>query len=54
MSRRANRWGCKPSEDVCLEHSMPLVCRHGCENVKQHNCQSRESLASTGSREVKS
>lgn len=37
-----NRWGCKPSEDVCLQHCMPLMCRHGCEDVKTHKCKERE------------
>lgn len=36
--RPANRFGCKPTEDVCVEHDEPLVCRHGCENVKLHKC----------------
>ena len=38
MKRTPNRWGCVPSEDVCLEHCEPLVCRHGCENAKEHQC----------------
>jgi len=33
-----NRWGCKPNDDVCLEHDQPLICRHGCEDVKEHQC----------------
>lgn len=33
-----NRWGCKPSEDVCVGHDFPLICRHGCEGVKPHRC----------------
>lgn len=32
----ANRYGCKPIEDVCVEHDMPLVCRHGCEGSREH------------------
>lgn len=37
-NRPANRWGCKPMEDVCVEHDEPLVCRHGCEQAKVHQC----------------
>ena len=33
-----NRWGCKPTEDVCVEHDMPLLCRHGCEEARVHTC----------------
>jgi len=25
-----NKSGCKPVEDVCVEHDLPLACRHGC------------------------
>lgn len=28
---RLNRHGCQPSEDVCLEHTMPLLNRVRCE-----------------------
>ena len=41
MSRRnkpANRFGCKPEEDVCVEHDKPLVCAHGCIKAKPHQC----------------
>lgn len=34
----ANRWGCKPVEDVCVEHDAPLDCRHGCDHAKGHVC----------------
>ena len=37
----ANRWGCKPEEDVCLEHDLPLECRHGCDNAKLHQCRDK-------------
>jgi hypothetical protein len=37
-NRPCNRWGCKPTEDVCVEHDQPLVCPHGCEEVKPHKC----------------
>lgn len=36
--RPPNRWGCKPTEDVCVEHDEPLVCRHGCEKATAHQC----------------
>ena len=32
-----NRAGCKPVEDVCVEHDQPLICRHGCDEAKQHD-----------------
>jgi len=38
-----NRWGCKPIEDVCVEHDQPLVCPHGCEEVKPHKCKRRDN-----------
>ncbi len=41
MNRRSkppNRFGCKPDEDVCVEHDVPLACRHGCEHAKPHEC----------------
>ena len=34
--RPSNRAGCKPIEDVCVEHDMPLVCRHGCMHAGIH------------------
>lgn len=44
-----NQKGCKPIEDVCVEHDRPLVCRHGCDEAKDHvNCNAwneRESAA---------
>lgn len=33
----SNRHGCKPCEDVCVEHDMPLVCKHGCCESGEHN-----------------
>lgn len=36
-----NRWGCKPSEDVCMAHHEPLACRHGCDEAKPHQCKDR-------------
>lgn len=33
-----NKNGCKPTEDVCVEHDQELICRHGCEDVKPHKC----------------
>lgn len=37
-NKPANRWGCKPVEDVCVQHDRPLECRHGCSEVKPHSC----------------
>lgn len=37
-NRPPNRWGCKPTEDVCVAHDMPLVCPHGCSEVAPHQC----------------
>lgn len=37
-----NRWGCRPSEDICLEHGEPLVCRHGCPLAEPHSCDADE------------
>ena len=47
MSRRnrpPNRWGCKPDEDVCVAHDMPLICRHGCRHVAQHKCKELDAV----------
>ena len=43
-NRPVNRWGCKPTEDVCVEHDRPLVCRHGCADsdpAPWHDCKTR-------------
>ena len=37
-NRPPNRWGCKPIEDVCVQHDMPLECRHGCVHAEPHKC----------------
>lgn len=37
-NRPPNRWGCKPIEDVCVQHDEPLICRHGCGCVERHVC----------------
>lgn len=42
MSRKPNRTGCMPSEDVCMAHHMPLECRHGCSKALPHKCKDRE------------
>jgi hypothetical protein len=45
MSRRnkpANRFGCKPDQDVCVKHDRPLECRHGCLEAAPHVCKDRE------------
>lgn len=36
-----NRWGCKPDGDVCVEHDLPLDCRHGCREAAPHQCSDR-------------
>lgn len=37
-ARPTNRWGCKPTGDVCVEHDEPLICRHGCSEARPHKC----------------
>ena len=39
--RPPNRWGCKPDEDVCVQHDLPLECRHGCKHALSHRCKDR-------------
>jgi len=41
----ANRWGCKPNADVCVEHDEPLLCKHGCSKCKSHECSEKASRA---------
>ncbi len=36
--RPPNRWGCKPTGDVCVQHDIPLECRHGCKHAEYHEC----------------
>ena len=33
-----NTVGCKPTEDVCVAHDEPLMCKHGCSMADQHKC----------------
>ena len=40
-NRPPNRWGCKPTEDVCVAHDMPLECKHGCRAAVVHSCKQR-------------
>ena len=54
MSRKPNRWGCMPSEDVCLEHDEPLECPHGCSEAKPHKCELKEVFDAEPEKEVKS
>ena len=35
---KINKKGCKPSQDVCLYHCEPLLCRHGCGQAIKHQC----------------
>lgn len=37
----ASRWGCKPTEDVCVAHDRPLLCPHGCDLANNHQCKVR-------------
>ena len=51
----ANRWGCKPDQDVCVAHDMPRECRHGCVHAEPHKCKEldeREKNSSTTSTET--
>ena len=41
-NRPVNRWGCKPTEDVCVQHDLPLECSHGCYKAKRHKCAWKE------------
>jgi hypothetical protein len=36
--RKPNKYGCVPSEDVCLKHCLPLECKHGCKDAVSHLC----------------
>ena len=38
-----NAVGCRPSEDVCLEHDEPLECPHGCSEARAHQCASTKT-----------
>jgi len=31
---KPNKYGCKVSDDVCVMHDEPLVCKHGCTHSK--------------------
>lgn len=35
---KINKVGCRVSEDVCIVHDEPLICRHGCSEAKDHKC----------------
>jgi len=39
---KPNKKGCIPTEDVCLEHDEPLVCKHGCSKALPHKCKELE------------
>jgi len=47
-NRPPNRWGCKPTEDVCVAHDMPLECKHGCKMAARHKCAFREYVEEDG------
>ncbi|MEK6883627.1 MAG: hypothetical protein AABY22_28625 [Nanoarchaeota archaeon] len=40
--RKPNQKGCIPTEDVCMQHEEPLICRHGCTQAKKHKCKELE------------
>lgn len=46
-NRPTNRWGCKPTEDVCVEHDRPLICRHGCNESRDHRCITLDAVCRT-------
>lgn len=33
-----NKHGCTPKQDVCMTHSEPLACKHGCMSAIPHKC----------------
>lgn len=37
-NKPVNKVGCKPAEDVCVQHDEPLICRHGCTQASKHYC----------------
>lgn len=39
-----NKHGCKPTEDVCMAHEHPLICRHGCQEAADHRCNGYDPL----------
>jgi hypothetical protein len=39
---KPNKKGCIPTEDVCMEHEEPLVCKHGCSKALPHKCKELE------------
>ena len=41
---KVNLKGCKPTEDVCLKHDEPLLCKHGCSQAIDHKCLELVSL----------
>lgn len=36
--RKPNKKGCVLVEDVCLKHSSPRICKHGCAEAILHKC----------------
>lgn len=41
-NRPANRCGCKPTGDVCVQHDEALECRHGCTQAEPHGCGAKQ------------
>ena len=50
--RPANRWGCKPTEDVCVQHDLPLECPHGCKHAAEHKCKFKEQPGHTSTTDI--
>ena len=42
---RTNKHGCAPTEDVCMAHHHPLICRHGCQEAGDHRCAGYEAIS---------
>ena len=51
--RKPNKKGFIPTEDVCLFHCSPLLCRHGCEEAKEHKCSDELPFGEKETREWK-
>lgn len=42
VKKKTNKYGCRPREDVCLEHDEPLICKHWCSQAIEHRCNDLE------------
>lgn len=43
--RPPNKYGCKPTQEVCLEHDQLLVCSHVCDSGAAHSCTELRDIA---------